>query len=66
MKNLTNILEDSNTEDQTTENLDIVSEVLQDVVGLLNEENFLVDEDVRYLFKENGGLLCISVCAQIY
>ena len=65
MNNLTNILEDSNAEDQTTENLGIVSEVLQDVVGLFSQ-NFSVDEDVRYLLKENGGLLCISVCTQIY
>lgn len=49
VNNLTIILDDSNTEDQTTENLVIVSEVLQDVVGLLG--NFSVDEEVRYLKK---------------
>ena len=47
VSNITTILGDSNEQDQTTENLGIVTAVLQDVVGLLNEENVLVDEDVR-------------------
>ena len=47
MSNIATILGDSNEEDQTTENLDIVTGVLQGVVGLLNEGSFSVDEDVR-------------------
>ena len=47
VSNITAILGDSNEEDQTTENLGIVTGVLQGVVGLLNEGNFSVDEDVR-------------------
>ena len=60
VNNLTIILEDSNAEDQTTENLDIVSEVLQDVVGLLG--NFSVDEEVKYLKKMVSFALVCTKC----
>ena len=59
VSDINNILVDSNEEDQTTGNLGIVSGVLEDVVGLLNEGNFSVDEDVRYDSPYNHSQ-CIS------
>ena len=47
VNNLTSVLGDSIEQVQTTENLNIVANVLEDVVGLLNEGNFTVDESVR-------------------
>ena len=47
LNNLTNVLGDSIEQVQTTENLDIVANVLEDVVDLLNVGNFTVDESVR-------------------
>ena len=63
MSNITTILGDSNEEDQTTENLDIVTGVLQGVVGLLNEGNFSVDEDVRqyHIHREKHIIMYIEV-----
>ena len=47
VNNLTSILGDSIEQVQTTENLNIVANVLEDVVGLLDEGNFTVDKNVR-------------------
>ena len=47
VRSINNILGGSNEEDQTTGNLGVVTGVLEDVVGLLNEGNFSVDEAVR-------------------
>ena len=47
VSDINNILGDSNEEDQTTGNLNVVTGVLEDVVGLLNEGNFSVDKAVR-------------------
>ena len=47
LSNLTNVLGDSIEQVQTTENLNIVANVLEDVVDLLDVGNFSVDESVR-------------------
>ena len=47
VNNLTIVLGDSIEQAQTTENLDIVANVLEGVVDLLDEGNFTVDESVR-------------------
>ena len=47
LNNLTNVLGDSIEQVQTTENLNIVANVLEDVVDLLDVGNFSVDESVR-------------------
>ena len=47
VNSINNILGGSNEEDQTAGNLGVVTGVLEDVVGLLNEGNFSVDEGVR-------------------
>ena len=47
VEDIASVLSDTKPEDQTSDNLDTVANVLQDVVGLLNEDaNFTVDEDV--------------------
>ena len=52
---LASTLEGSIEQVQTEENLDRVTNVLEDVVGLLDEGNFTVDESVREYFT------CITV-----
>ena len=47
VQNITSALGSTNEEDQTTDNLNLVTNVLEDVVGLLNQGNFTIDEDVR-------------------
>ena len=47
VEDITSVLATSNEEDQTTENIDIVTNILKDVVGLLGNSNFTVDENVR-------------------
>ena len=47
MNDLVTTLDGTDDEDQTTENLGIVVSLLENVVGLLNTENFKVDEGVR-------------------
>ena len=47
VEDITTVLGSSNEEDQTTENINIVSDILKGVVGLLNSDNFTVDENVR-------------------
>ena len=47
VNNLTIVLGDSIEQVQTTENLDIVANVLEGVVDLLDEGNFTVDASVR-------------------
>ena len=61
VSDINNILVASNEEDQTTGNLGIVSGVLEDVVGLLNEGNFSVDEDVRYIIVLILNIIIASV-----
>ena len=46
VKNISNVLSYANEEDQTLENLDIVSNVLEDVVGLIDDGNFTINENV--------------------
>ena len=52
---LASTLEGSIEQVQTEENLDRVTNVLEDVVGLLDEGNFTVDESVREQFT------CVAV-----
>ena len=60
LNNLTNVLGDSIEQVQTTENLNIVANVLEDVVDLLDVGNFTVHESVR-----NCTLLSLpSLCHQ--
>ena len=47
IEDITSVLDTSNEEDQTTENINIVTNVLKDVVGLLGNSNFTVDKNVR-------------------
>lgn len=47
VNSINTVLGDSNPEDQTADNLKIVTQVLRDVAGLLNEGNFSVDKNVR-------------------
>ena len=47
VEDITSVLATSNEEDQTPENIDIVTSVLKDIVGLLGNSNFTVDENVR-------------------
>ena len=47
VEDITSVLATSNEEDQTTENVDIVTSILKDVVGLLDNSNFTVDKNVR-------------------
>ena len=47
MEDIASVLSDTKPEDQTSDNLDTVANILQDVVGLLSADaNFTVDEDV--------------------
>ena len=47
IEDITSVLDTTNEEDQTTENINIVTNVLKDVVGLLGNSNFTVDKNVR-------------------
>ena len=58
LNNLTNVLGDSIEQVQTTENLNIVANVLEDVVDLLDEGNFTVDESVRNCIEPSLLSLC--------
>ena len=46
VQNISNVLSNTNEEDRTPENLDIVSSVLEDVVGLIDNGNFTINENV--------------------
>ena len=46
VQNISNVLSNTNEEDRTPENLDIVSNVLEDVVGLIDNGNFTINENV--------------------
>ena len=60
VNNLTIVLDDSIEQVQTTENLDIVANVLEGVVNLLDDGNFTVDKSVRKAPQQNPFLLFIT------
>lgn len=54
VQNISSVLNNANEEDQTSDNLGRVTEVLEDVVGLITNGTFAIDENVRPGYNYRG------------
>ena len=62
VENITNVLETVNEEDETSDNLNVVANILEDVVGLISNGTFAIDKSVRYLLLFLPVPLCWCFC----